>query len=181
LADDDGGGPVVGVGELFGCEAAGESSGDADAGGAEFAEGGEVPAGLAGEVAAEAEHVRPLAHPSVGSFVLFGQPQSGDDAAEAPAGRDEPSDVGGVGVGVHVVACDAGGDEAGGFAAFGGVLGQLGGDVSIGEIAAVEAAADDFDDELLAPLDEFCLFVDVEQAGSVAVLKVIVTGAVAVS
>ncbi len=72
---------VVGVGQaeggaLLGCTVVG-------AGLAEFAEGGGVAAGLGGEVAAEAEHVSPVAELAVGV-----------EGVEVQACGDEPGGVG---------------------------------------------------------------------------------------
>ena len=49
--------------------------------GAQRAEGGGVVAALGGEVAAEAEHVRPGGQPKIGQFGEFAKAQAGGDEA----------------------------------------------------------------------------------------------------
>ena len=98
--------------------------------------GGGVAAALGGEVAAEAEHVRPAAEPAEGVesvFVLLGVEERG--WAEGQGVGDEPAEVG-VGVGVVVGGLDGDppGEEAGGLGGLGGVLGQVGGD-GLGDLA----------------------------------------------
>ena len=73
----------------------------AAAGGAEGLVGGGVAAALGGEVAAEAEHVRPAAQPAEGlpeAVALGGVEQVRGWGAEGPGVGDEPAGVG-VGVG----------------------------------------------------------------------------------
>jgi hypothetical protein len=83
--------------------------------------------------------VRPLAQSAVGRDVAgLGGDLEGGGAAEAPGGGDEPAGVRGfVGVGV-----DGGGGEAvceqpDGFGGLGGVLGEVGGDIEVVDVAAV--------------------------------------------
>ena len=60
--------------------------------GAERAEGGGVAAGLGGEVAAEAEHVRPGGQPQVGQVGELAEAQAfGDEAAGVLADRERRS------------------------------------------------------------------------------------------
>ena len=99
------------------------------AGGAQGAHGGGVAAALGGEVAAVAEHVRPAAQ-RLEVLVRV--------VAELEAGGDQPSLVGArVGVGAGVVGGDPAGRDADRLGGLGGVLGQVGGDRDVGDLAVV--------------------------------------------
>ena len=120
---DDEGGVVGGLGEQP--EGDGVSALVLGAGGAERAEGGGVGAALGREVAAEAEHVRPL--PEAQVFEL-------GELAKGEAGGDEAAGVVGDGeVGQAVGAGEAAVEGAGALGGLGGVLGDVGGDLGVGE------------------------------------------------
>lgn len=132
---------------LFGAPAA--------AGLAQRAEGGGVAAGLGGEVAPEAEHVRPLPELEAGEF---------RQSVQVPAGADHLPDVAGdgeAGQGAGLSGAVAGGagergavgqkggaaslagaveqgvvEGAGGVGGLGGVLGHVGGDLAHVELCA---------------------------------------------
>src|SRR4051794_32641950 len=90
------------------------------------AESGRVPAGLGGEVTAEAEHVRPLREAKAGHL---GEP------AEAPALSDQPACVGADVEPVQVVGRSYPPVErADAFSGLGGVLGDVAGDGLIGKV-----------------------------------------------
>ncbi len=103
-------------------------------GGTQCAHGGGVAAALGGEVAAVTEHVRPAPK---GTVVLVGM------RADLEAGADEASLVGAlVGPDAGVLGGDAAGREAGGLGALGRVLGQVGSDGDIGDLAVVRDGDD---------------------------------------
>ncbi len=149
VGDQDGGFFLVFVGQVVVFGAAPD-----DPVVAQDAEGDGVPAGLGEEVAAEAEHVGPFAQSPVRALVLFAESEAGDVAAEAPAGVDQSFDVAAVGVRVEIdgLTGQPGGDVAGGFGGFGGVLGEVAGDHLVGD-GPIAGDADGPDVELLAPGD----------------------------
>ena len=114
------------------------------ASGPQDAHGGGVSAGLGGEMAAIAEHVRPAAQrPEV--LVRMG--------AEAQARGDQPPLVGArIGVDGRVVGCDTPRQDTHRFGALGGVLGQIGGDLAVGNLA-VASEPDDARVDLGTPGD----------------------------
>src|SRR5690606_24304741 len=140
VGEGEGGGfLVVGVGQAEG----GALLGGAVVGArlAEFAEGGGVAAGLGGEVAAEAEHVGPVAEFAVGV-----------EGVEVEACGDEPGRVlGDVEQDEGFLVADAAVHGAGGLGCFGGVLGDVGGDRLLGDVLAVAEGADRAYVELGAP------------------------------
>ena len=93
--------------------------------GAQRAEGGGVVAALGGEVAAEAEHVRPRGQPEVFESGEF---------TEAKAGADEAAGVLADGqLGELIGRDNAMVEGAGALGGLGGVLGHVGGDPGIGQ------------------------------------------------
>ena len=128
---------------------------------AAFGEGRGVGAGLGEEVAAEAEHVGPLAQPVVRGAAVLVKGCAGFGAAEAPGRGDEPADVRrGVGVAGDGGRGEPVREQADGLGGLGGVLGEVGGDVevvdrgAVGEPAGGGGVADDPDVELAAPAQQ---------------------------
>ena len=107
--------------------------------GAECAEGGGVGAAFGGEVAAEAEHVGPCGQVQVFEFGELGQAQAFGDVAAGVVANGQQSELVGWG--------DAAVEGAGAFGGLGGVLGDVRGDLGVGEVpgggdrAGVEFAA----------------------------------------
>src|SRR4051812_15076723 len=116
---------AVASGEQFAASAA--ALAPVDSGATERGEGGGVAAGLGGEVAAEAEHVRPAAQPpiqqSVGDGLASdaGRVLVGFTAAERPAGLDQSAHmITTQDGGVDVLCGEPAGGMPGGFGALGG-------------------------------------------------------------
>lgn len=102
--------------------------------GSEFAEGDRVTVALGGEVAPESEHVCRGGQAEVGEF---------GELAEADAFSDQPPCVAGYGQSRQtIVRREAPVQRAGAFGCLGGVLGDVGSDLGVGEFAAGGDRAD---------------------------------------
>ena len=108
--------------------------------GAQRAEGDGVGAALGGEVAAEAEHVRPGGQPQV---VELGELAEAEACGDVAAGVVADGQVGQL-----VGRGDAAVEGAGAFGGLGGVLGDVAGDLGVGQ---VPGGGDRADVELAAP------------------------------
>jgi hypothetical protein len=102
-------------------------------------------------VSAIAQHVSPVAEPTVGGFPVLGVFVVGT-VSQGPAGDDQAGGVGGQGaVIVNGVGGDAGGEVAGGFGGFGGVFGQI---ARRGDVGEFPGETDRSNVELGAPGDQ---------------------------